>query len=331
MKKRILVIGATGAMGTYLAPKLAKMGYEVDGLTLLDVVSDIPGLKYIKCNAKDFNFLTELMKREYSAIVDFLVYPTKEIFEPYMKLFLANCDHYIFLSSYRVYANDPPIREDSKRLLDTATDPVYLSSGDYSLYKAEEEDMLNCITFQNYTIMRPAITYSKVRFQLVTMECNMFIPRMFEGKKVAVPKEAMEKHTTMSWAGDVAEMIARLILNPYARRETYTLATAEHHTWREVAEIYRRIGGLKYETVTTEEYLSIIDPDSITGLQQLTLDRYFDRIIDNSKVLCATGMKQSELMSLENGLRLELAAHSAGSIRPDAEIYSRMDKFFGIK
>ena len=50
-----------------------------------------------------------------------------------------------------------------------------------------------------------------------------------------------------------------------------------------------------------------------------------------SKVLCATGMKQSELMSLENGLRLELAAHSAGSIRPDAEIYSRMDKFFGIK
>ena len=327
MKKRVLVIGATGAMGSYLAPKLAKMGYEVDGLTLLDVVSDTPGLKYIKCNAKDLSFLEELMKNEYAAIVDFLIYPSCEIFEPYKKLFLSSCDHYIFFSSYRVYANTQPITETSPRLLDVAKDPIYLASGDYSLYKAKEEDLLNSGSSSNYTIIRPAITYSKIRFQLTTMECNMFIPRMFEGKAVVLPEPAMDRYTTMSWAGDVAEMIARLILNPDAKRETYTAATAEYHTWREVADIYGRLGGLKYVTASTEDYLGIIDPDSLTGLQQLTYDRYFDRIVDNRKILTATGMKQSELLSLEEGLGRELSALTPTTIRPNLEISLRMDDY----
>ena len=39
---------------------------------------------------------------------------------------------------------------------------------------------------------------------------------------------------------------------------------------------------------------------------QLECDRLFDRVIDNSKVLAATGMKQSELKALFDGLKMEI-------------------------
>jgi len=34
MSKKVLVLGASGAMGQYLVPKLAERGYEVDAVAL---------------------------------------------------------------------------------------------------------------------------------------------------------------------------------------------------------------------------------------------------------------------------------------------------------
>ena len=38
--KKVLVIGATGCMGTHLVPLLLHKGYSVDGVTLDDVQSN---------------------------------------------------------------------------------------------------------------------------------------------------------------------------------------------------------------------------------------------------------------------------------------------------
>lgn len=40
---------------------------------------------------------------------------------------------------------------------------------------------------------------------------------------------------------------------------------------------------------------------------QLIYDRLFTRIMDNSKVLAATGLKQSDMIGLYDGLKLELS------------------------
>ena len=45
--KKILVLGATGAMGVYLVPVLLSMGYAVDGVSLDTCVSDHKDLRYI--------------------------------------------------------------------------------------------------------------------------------------------------------------------------------------------------------------------------------------------------------------------------------------------
>lgn len=328
MSKRILVPGGTGAMGVYLVPELLRLGHKVDVVSLDDAISNNPNLRYIKADAKNYDFIAELLKNEYDAVVDFMVYPTKEEYEKFLPLYLKNTEHYLFLSTYRVYANEEhPIKETSPRILDITKDPDLLQSGDYCIYKAQAEDYLNNSKFPNWTILRPAITYSKSRFQLVTMECNLVIRRMLEGKTLILPEKAIDIQATMSWAGDVAKMIARLILNKAAFRETYSVCTSEHHTWGEIAEMYKRIGGLKYITVDTDTYLQVKSLGNPHSERQLKLDRYFDRVMDNSKILSITGMKQSELMPLEKGLAIEFSAFPKNKTWEPHDGYDRMDEY----
>ena len=305
--KKILVLGATGAMGTYLVPLLVKKGHSVVGVSFDDMQSDDPRLCYIKADAKDPDFLKGLLSEGFDAVVDFMMYPTKEEFKEKAALFLPNTSHYIYLSTYRVYGESTPIREDSPRLLDLEKPEDYVSEREYSIYKAEGEEVLRASGYHNYTIVRPAITYSTCRFQLTILEANAFLGRLLAGKQVILPEGAMEKEATMSWAGDVAKMFAAVLFDPRAMGEAYTFSTAEHHTWREVGEMYRRIlGGREFVTVPNEDFIALLG-GSVYTKQQLLYDRCFDRIVDNSKILTLAGLKQEDLMPLEEGLRYELS------------------------
>lgn len=339
--KKVLVLGGTGAMGVYLVPELRAMGYAVDVTTLDTVDSADPMLRYITADTMRDEVLFPLLDNGYDAIVDFMIYfePDKS-FRPRMDKLLHSTKHYIHLSTYRIYADlEHPVRETSPRLLDAARDgrisvhPQFLAHTphEYSLYKAVGEDMLQGSGCRNWTVVRPAITYSQRRFQLVTLEADLVVARMQAGKTVLLPEGAMEHQATMSWAGDVGRLLARLVLNPGAYGERFTVSTAEHHTWREVAEIYREIGGLRYQVVDNDTFLSVCTPNSLMNRWQLELDRCYDRIMDNTKVLTVTGMKQSQLMPLKEGLKRELAGLPAGFVWPDNPINSKMDAYLAKK
>ncbi len=312
--KKVLVLGGTGAMGVYLVPKLVERGYAVDVLSLDDVTSDNPLLTYIKGDGMDVAYVGELLKKGYDGIVDFMIY-NGDKFEERYRMFLDNTDHYIYLSSYRIYANEEhPIKETSPRLLDASDDKAFLATDDYALYKARGEDVLLASEYKNWTAIRPAITYSKRRFQLTILEAPYVVGRTLHGKKLVLPKQAKDVQATMSWAGDVAEMIARLLFNDRAYREIYSVCTAEHMTWGEVADIYKELIGLEAVWVDMEDFLGILthnSPNPMGVRYQLIYDRLFDRIMDNSKVLEVTGMKQSELTTLYDGLKRELAGVNA--------------------
>lgn len=305
--KKVLILGATGAMATYLVPHLINSGYSVTGITLEDVLSDTEKLNYIKANAKDKSFLSEILSEGFDAIVDFLVYNTKEMFREYFDIFKESGAHYIFLSSYRVYSGEYPITEETPRIFDTPLPDGFVTDLEYSIYKAEEEDLLRSSGYPRYTIVRPAVTYSSRRFQLTTLEANVLIPRMLAGKTVTLPEGAMDCEATMTWAGDIAKMIGAIILNPEAYGETYTVSTSEHHTWREIAEMYKRVFGLKYVAIPDDDYLDIFG-FGVYARQQLKYDRCFMRIIDNSKIMKLAGLRPGDLMPLEEGLKLELSS-----------------------
>ena len=333
--KKILLLGGTGAMGVYLTPELISMGYRVDVVSLDDAVSNNTNLRYIKTDAMNNETLAELLKNDYNAIVDFLIYKNPDItFKSRMDMLLGNTEHYIYLSSYRVYANeDKVITENSPRLLEASDNKEYLAekTNEYSLYKAIGEDILSESKYKNWTVIRPAITYSKFRFQLTTLEANVVVYRMLNNKTLFLPEAAMGMQGTMSWAGDVAKMIARLILNKRTYCEKYTVATSEHHTWNEIADYYAELGNLKYKTVDTETFLNLWNPNNKFAKWQLMYDRLFDRIIDNSKILNITGLKQSELMSLKEGLRRELDALPPNYIWQHTDANDRMDAYLRNK
>ena len=327
--KKILILGATGAMATYLVPALLEKGMYVTGVSLDDVTSDDPRLRYVKGNAMDKAFLEEILMDGYDAIVDFMVYNRKELFEEYYKLYLENTSHYIFLSTYRIYADEYPITENSLRLLEAEKPSDFVSFEEYSIYKAEEEDLLRSSEYRHFTIVRPAVTYSQCRFQLTPLEANVLIYIMLHGKTVILPEGAMDCEATMSWAGDIAKMLSAIILNPKTYGETYTVSTAEHHTWRQIAEMYKRIGGLKYITVKNEEYIELLG-GSVYVKQQLEYDRCYHRIIDNTKILQLCGFSQAELMPLEEGLRMEfesLTEERLGRIGCNIKVNNSMDAY----
>lgn len=325
--KKVLVLGGTGAMGTYLVPKLADKGYRVDVVALDKAVSDRKNVTYITADAGDMRFMQKLLENRYDAIVDFLYHDTIRFSERF-ETFLKNTDHYLFLSSYRVYGDDKIITENSPRLLEVSEDKEFLATDDYSLYKARSENMLRASKYTNWTILRPAITFSTTKYQLINLEAYHFVRRARQGKSILMPEGVMQHIGTMSWAGDIAEMISRLVLNPDAMCETYTLSTAENHTWGEIADFYKDIIGLSYIPVDMETYLKVIEKDIYQKdhYYKLVYDRFYDRRVDNSKILKATGMKQSELMPLYDGLKKELTSLPKEVMWEDNIICRSMDE-----
>lgn len=243
--------------------------------------------------------------------------------------FLEHTDHYLFLSSYRVYADDKNgITEHSPRLLDVSEDSEFLKTDDYSLYKARSENILRASKYKNWTMLRPAITFSKTKYQLINLEAYHFVRRAKQGLPILMPEGVLGVYGTMSWAGDIAKMIARLVLNPKAMCETYTLSTREHQTWGTIADYYKDIIGLEYIPVDLETYLKCIEKDTYRAdhYYKLVYDRFYDRKIDNTKILAATGMQQSELMPLYDGLKMELTVLPKECMWSDNIICRTMDE-----
>lgn len=328
MKKRVLVIGATGAMGRHLIPELVKLNYDVTGVGLEATAPWSVNATYVQGNGFDKEFLEGLLKQGFDGVVNFMDFG-KHRFSDYYRLFLDNTEHYFFVSTCRVYDDkEIPIRETSPRLLDTSEDEELRASDDYCIHKARDEDLLVASPYRNWTVVRPATTFSTMRLQLVTLEFTTCVARALAGKKVVVPIQAKDKPATLSWGGDVAKMIALLLFKEEAKREFYNVCSAEHKTWGEIAEYYRELVGLDAVWVDKEDYLKILSPvENKVFRRQLEYARLFRRITDNSKVLAVTGMKQEELMPIYDGLKLEISRIPKDYVPVDDERGVRMDQY----
>lgn len=305
-KKRAILLGGTGAIGEYLAPELVRLGFAVDVTSRSASTSGVQdmGIRYIKGDALNVEFLKETLSgKAYDVIIDFMVYATSD-FKARYRFFLENSQQYIYISSYRVFSDAPLISESTPRLLDVSSDSQFLKTNDYALEKARQEDILRKSRLKNWTIVRPSITYSKQRFQFGVLEADTVVWRALHDKPVILPREMLSVCTTMTWAGDVAKMIGGLTLNKSALGDDFNVVTAEHHTWERVSQIYQQAIAMRPHLVSLDEYIHALGGGYIE--YQVKYDRMYTRILDNSKVLTATGLRQADFMSLELGLTREL-------------------------
>lgn len=324
---KILALGGTGAIGKHVCRLLAEAGWQVTCTTRSDRTSTAD-INYIKGNAKDQAFLNELLRERWDAIVDFMVWSTAE-FRRCCHALLSATGQYVFTSSYRVYASSNVITELSPRLLDTLNDQAYLETDEYALCKARCENILFESNTHNWTIIRPAITYDgSGRFQLGVHESRTWLWRALNGIAVPMPEEMLEKQATISWGGDVARLISRLIGNSKAMGEVFTVATSEHHSWREISEFYNEALPVNLQ-IRKCRYARF--NEVMGNAAQIRYDRMFDRVIDNTKVLNVTGLEQEDLISTAVGIKREINRYLSAGRSPIPSIgeNARLDRLTG--
>lgn len=282
---KILVLGGTGAMGYYLLPLLSQSGHRVTVTSRSRHFSDDENITYIQGNAHDVKFLKSLLEHSYDVLVDFMLYEMEE-FSELIPLFLEKTSQYIFLSSSRVYAGTrSPLTEDSPRLLESTEDLDYKKTNEYALRKARQEDLLKESGKSNWTIVRPYITYSPERLQLGIFEKENWLYRVQKKRTLVLPKELMDKNTSMTWGYDVAYGITCTVGNPDALGEIFHFVTTENMKWKDILEIYDSIirdklgYGIKVRYIDRGDNLAKM----LSNYYQYKYDRCFDRKFDHSK------------------------------------------------
>lgn len=298
--KNVLVLGGTGAMGTHLVQLLAEHGDRVS-VTTRSPRQSSANIEYIQGNAKDDAFLAPLLARQWDAIVDFMVYTTR-VFEKRAPKFLAATDQYIFLSSARVYAgSSQPISEESPRLLDSSEDAEFLTTDEYSLAKARQENILRQSGNKNWTVIRPYITYSEQRLQLGVLEKEDWLYRALKGRAIVFSKDIASRLTTLTYGLDVAGAMAVFIGEPRALGETYHITQRDSASWHEVLSMYlavleKHLGKRPKVLLLDLHEFSRCKPAEY----QIKYDRLFNRVFNSSKI--AEFVDFQEFSPLEQGL-----------------------------
>ena len=214
------------------------------------------------------------------------------------------------MSSYRVYADKQhPVTEDAPRLTEVITDREFLETENYAVPKAKCEDYLrNECTGQPWTIVRPVISFSKLRLDMLMYSGHRVLKAADEGKELLLPQFTQDFVAGLDWAGNSGKLIANLLFKHDAIGETFTIYSGHGLTWGEVGAVYQKLTGVKLRWCDEEEYLtfhhSILEHKSSTW--RWIYDRRFNRDIDCSKILRVTGLSRADFASVEEGLVHEL-------------------------
>lgn len=301
----VLVLGGTGAMGAPLVQYLINDGHQVYVTSRKEHVSK-DNLIYIKGDAHNSKFLTELLQKRWDAIVDFMIYEEEE-FNDRINSLLTSTEHYIFLSTARVYANsDMPLKEDSYRLLDVCKDEDYLATSEYSLKKAREEDLLLKSGYKNFTIIRPYITYNNERLQLGFYEKEHWLPRALSGRTVVFSEDIAHKKTTLTYGDDVAHIISKCLGKEKAMGEIIQITSGESMHWNDILEIYSSVIEETIGIKVSVKYVKNADviSKSLGRYSQVKYDRIYDRVFcdSNEKLYDIIG-ENYKFMSTEEGLK----------------------------
>ena len=305
--KRVLLIAGGGTLGTYVSEELLRLGAFVEVICPEEKTSNNERLLFHQSLATE-ELLSDLFsKKHYDGIVNFIHYSKVEDYKKIHPLLISNTDHLIFLSSYRVYADEQhPISENAPRLADVLADRDFFEREDYALPKARCEDYLRQEhAGEPWTIIRPVISFSDKRLDLLLYSGRDVLNYASQDKEMLMPNFVKNYSAGIDWAGNSGKLIANLLFKSDAIGEAFTVYSGHGLSWAEVAEKYSKLTGINIRWCSEEEYVSNT-PKIIKNPWMWKYDRRFNRDIDCSKILRVTGLSKEDFASVEEGIRREL-------------------------
>ncbi|MBP3332643.1 MAG: hypothetical protein J6M35_01205 [Clostridia bacterium] len=305
--KKVLLIAGGGTLGTYVSKELIRLGCCVEVICPEEKVSDNERLFFHQSYAT-YELLKELFaKTHYDGIVNFLHYRDLEEYKKAHRLLINNTDHLVFLSSYRVYADEQhPITESAPRLYDVTDDEEFLADEDYAVPKSKCEDFLNneC-KGEAWTIVRPVISFSSRRLDLLLYSGRDVLDYAARKEEMILPEIVKDFSAGIDWAGNSGKLIANLLFKKEAIGESFTIYSGHGLTWGEVADIYSELIGVKIRWCEENEYVNNT-PKIKKSPWIWKYDRRFNRDVDASKVLAVTGLNKEDFATVSDGIKIEL-------------------------
>ena len=305
--KKILLIGGGGTLGTHTARELLKLGAVVDVLCPEEKSSDNEKLTFFQ-GVGSREKLTELFSAtHYDGIVNFIHYPKPDEYKEIHSFLMSNTDHLIFLSSYRVYANlQHPVTEEAPRLYDVETDPFLIDRETYAISKSKCEDFLRQEhAGENWTIVRPVISFSHRRLDLLLYSGHEVLEYAEKGLEMPMPETVKDYSAGIDWSGNSGKLIAHLLFKQDAMGETFNIYSGHGMTWGEVADTYAEITGVKIRWCPEREFLDYVYKFK-NDAWYWKYDRAYNRDIDATKVLRVTGLGKGDFLSVHDGILEEL-------------------------
>ena len=328
---RLLVLGGTGVMGTPLVKLLSEDNKNIVYVISRHYVKFENNVRQIVGNAFDIDFLKKILVEKYDAIVDFLWYDENSLPKS-LPLLLAATNQYISLSSAAVYSDsDEFINEDTPRVMDIASKEETAKSKEYHFVKARTEDIVKSSRSKNWTIVRPHITFNKTRIPFCTWEMNVWLFRAVNGLPLAIPKDCLEKKTTLTYGCQVASQIKNLIGRKEALGEIFQLGSEDVYSWGEILEIYKKVLEAKGSSFTTVMVTSSQIARELPYMKcRFQFDRLLNRTFSTLKYRAITG-DLTNYPTLEEGLIESLTSVTWGGKIPwtDAIINAKHDRIIG--
>lgn len=308
--KKFLLIAGGGTLGTYVSEELLRLGAFVEVICPEDKVSHNERLTFHQSLATEELLRDLFAKTHYDGIVNFIHYADAEAYKQIHPLLISGTDQLIFLSSYRVYANEQhPVTETAPRLLDVVKDPYFLENEKYAIPKAKCEDYLrNERAGEPWTIVRPVISFSDKRLDLLLFSGHKVLRAAQKDETLVMPELAKDFTAGWDWAGNTGKLIAHLLCKKDALGETFTVYSGHGMTWGQAAEVYQKLTGVKIRWDDEQAFLDyhprVKEVDAAKWAW--IYDRRYNRDIDSSKILRVTGLTQEDFVPVEEGLRREL-------------------------
>ena len=276
---KILIIGGTGTISTYVVDKCLKLGMDV---TIMNRGrSNKPLQKDAKWIIGDINNeqeVSELLEdKHYDSVIQFVAF-TKNQVERDVRLFKGKTDQYIFISSASAYhkpVEDYPITENT---------PLHNPYWEYSRNKIACEEYLNKVKDLNVTIVRPSHTYDNKMIMAVMTRWGYdyaHIQRLLDGKPIIVPGDGTNVWT-ITHASDFANSFVYLIGNKKAYNDVFHITGNKLYTWDQLTNILAKELGVKPNIVHIPSDFIIKYMPEMEG--PLLGDKSWSAIFDNSKI-----------------------------------------------
>ena len=133
------------------------------------------------------------------------------------------------------------------------------------MYISDEYYIYGQPDIKNWTIVRPVISFSERRFDLVTRSGRYVTDCVAAGKKITLPQRSKNLTAGLDWAGNTGKIIANLLFQECALGQAYTISSAPNLTWGQVADIYEKVLGADIEWIDSDDYCGKWDREILTG------------------------------------------------------------------